>query len=128
MRMRLVLRLVATGVGEAVRSVDVLEIARPGDLGELAALGLSLVNGKQLLAQVQQAVVAAQSRDPAARPCSSIFCRSLPGSIAKPCAGDPGGSANSCARPPRPNRRLRQRPSPAPWTRPSSAAMGTASG
>jgi hypothetical protein len=36
---------------------------RPGGLGELEELGLTLVNGKQLLAQVQQAVVAARSWD-----------------------------------------------------------------
>ena len=58
--MRLVLRLVETGVEGVVRSVDVLEIVRPSDLGDLGDLGLSLVDGKQLVAQVQQAVVAAQ--------------------------------------------------------------------
>jgi hypothetical protein len=65
--MRLVLRLVETGVEGVVRSVDVLEIVPPGDLGDLGDLGLSLMDGKQLVAQVQQAVVAAQSRDHAAR-------------------------------------------------------------
>ena len=65
--MRLVLRLVETGVEGVVRSVDVLEIVRTGDLGDLGDLGLSLVDGKQLVAQVQQALVAAQSRDHAAR-------------------------------------------------------------
>ena len=65
--MRLVLRLVETGVEGVVRSVDVLEIVRAGDLGNLGDLGLSLVDGKPLVAQVQQAVVAAQSRDHAAQ-------------------------------------------------------------
>src|SRR4051794_11040766 len=65
--MRLVLRLVETGVEGVTRSVDVLEIVRPGDLGDLGDLGLSLMDGKQLVAQVQQAVVATQSRDHAAR-------------------------------------------------------------
>jgi hypothetical protein len=65
--MRLVLRLVETGVEGVVRSVDVLEIVRPSDLGDLGDLGLSLVDGKQLVAQVQQAVVAAQSREHAAQ-------------------------------------------------------------
>jgi hypothetical protein len=74
--MRLVLRLVETGVEGVVRSVDVLEIVRPGDLGDLGDLGLSLVDGKQLVAQVQQALVAAQSRDhvaqrPTCRSCAT---------------------------------------------------------
>ncbi len=62
-----VLRLVEIGIDGSSRSVDVLEIVRPGDLGDLADLGLSLADSRQLLAQVQQAVVAAQSRDHAAR-------------------------------------------------------------
>jgi len=49
-----VLRLVETGVDGSSRSVDVMVIDRPGDLGDLADLGLSLIDGKQLLAQVQQ--------------------------------------------------------------------------
>ena len=48
--MRLVLRLVETGVEGVVRSVDVLEIVRTGDLGDLGDLGLSLVDGKRLVA------------------------------------------------------------------------------
>jgi hypothetical protein len=65
--MRLVLRLVEIGFDGSNRSVDVLEIERPGDLGDLADLGLNLADGRQLLAQIQHAVVAAQSRDHAAR-------------------------------------------------------------
>src|SRR5829696_5768192 len=55
------------------RSVDVMEISRPNDLGLIANLGLTLAEAKQLLARVQQAVVAAQARDHAVlRPdCSS---------------------------------------------------------
>jgi hypothetical protein len=48
-------------------AVDVLEIDRPGNLDDLADLGLPLPDGKQLLSQVQQAVVAAQCRDHAGR-------------------------------------------------------------
>src|SRR5689334_14098167 len=62
-----VLRLVESGVEGSPGSVAVLEIERPGDLGDLANLGLTHADGKQLLARVQQAVVAAQSRDHAAR-------------------------------------------------------------
>src|SRR3954452_17696778 len=68
-----VLRLVETGVEGLGRSVDVMVIDRPGDLGDIAALGLTLSQGKQLVALVQQEIVTAQSRDHAAqRP----LCRS----------------------------------------------------
>src|SRR3954466_951879 len=68
-----VLRLVEIGVEGSGRSVDVMEISRPGDVGNLADLGLTLAQGKQLVALVQQEIVAAQCRDHAAqRP----MCRS----------------------------------------------------
>ena len=68
-----VLRLVETGVEGLGRSVDVMAIECSGDLGDIADLGLSLAQGKQLVALVQQAIVTAQSRDHAAqRP----LCRS----------------------------------------------------
>ena len=68
-----VLRLVETGVEGLGRSVDVMAIDCPGDLGDIADLGLTLAQGKQLVALVQQEIVAAQSRDHAAqRP----MCRS----------------------------------------------------
>jgi hypothetical protein len=51
-----VLRLVETEAGGPARGVDVLEINRPRDLGDLANLGLTLAEAKQLLARVQQAV------------------------------------------------------------------------
>jgi hypothetical protein len=57
------LRLVKIGTEGPSGSVDVLEINRPGDLGDLAVLGLTHAEGKLLLARVQQAVVAAQSQD-----------------------------------------------------------------
>jgi hypothetical protein len=74
-----VLRLVESGVEGSPGSVDVLGIDRPGDLRNLANLGLKLAQGKQLLSQVQQAVVAAQCRDhaaqwPACRVCGAV-CR-----------------------------------------------------
>ena len=62
-----VLRLVETGVDGSSRSVDVMAIDRPGDLGDIAALGLTLAQGKQLVALVQQEIVTAQSRDHALR-------------------------------------------------------------
>src|SRR3954451_2985260 len=62
-----VLRLVETGIEGLGRSVDVMVIDRPDDLGDIAALGLTLAQGKQLVALVQQEIVTAQSRDHAVR-------------------------------------------------------------
>jgi hypothetical protein len=72
-----VLRLVETGIDGSSRGVDVLEIVRSGDLSDLAALGLTLADGRQLLTQVQRAVVAAQSRDHAARRPECRTCTTL---------------------------------------------------
>ena len=71
--MRWVLQLVETGTDRRTRSVEVLEISRPSDLGDIANLGLTLAEAKQLLARVQQAVVATQAHEHAVlRPdCSS---------------------------------------------------------
>jgi hypothetical protein len=49
------------------RSVDVMAIECPGDLGDIAALGVTLSQGKQLLGLIQQEVVAAQCRELAVR-------------------------------------------------------------
>ena len=75
--MRWVLQLVETGTGSRTRIVDVMEISRPNDLGDIANLGLTLPEAKQVLARVQQAVVAAQARDHAVpRPdCSTCLGR-----------------------------------------------------
>ncbi len=48
-------------------STNVMRIARPDDLADLATLGLGLAEGKRLLAGVQQEIVAAQARLHAAR-------------------------------------------------------------
>jgi hypothetical protein len=64
-----VLRLVETGADSPGRSVDVMEVSRPRDLGDIASLGLTLAEAKQILARVQQAVVAVQAEGHAvARP------------------------------------------------------------
>jgi hypothetical protein len=55
--------LVETGTGNPALDVDVLEISRPRGLGDIANLGLTLPEAKQLLARVQRAVVAAQAQD-----------------------------------------------------------------
>ena len=62
-----IVRLVSTGAEGEEHSTDVLRIARPGDLTDLASLGLTLAEGKRLLAGVQQELVAAQARAHAVR-------------------------------------------------------------
>jgi hypothetical protein len=59
--MEWMLRLVGTGIDGQSRSFDVMEISRPDGLGDLANLGLTLAEAKQLLEHVQQHVVAAQA-------------------------------------------------------------------
>ena len=59
--MRWVLRLVETETDSLGGGVDVMVISRSRDLGDIADLGLTLPEGKQLLARVQQAVVTAQA-------------------------------------------------------------------
>lgn len=44
------LRLVKTGAEGEGSCTDVLEIDRPGDLGDIASLGLTLAEAKRLLA------------------------------------------------------------------------------
>ena len=44
-----------------------MQIARPDDFADLASLGLTLAEGKRLLAGVQQGIVAAQARVHAVR-------------------------------------------------------------
>ena len=63
--MEWVLRLVGTDVDGQSRGFDVIEISRPGGLGEIANLGLTLAEGKRLLTGVQQVVVGAQADDQA---------------------------------------------------------------
>ena len=61
--MGLVLQLVETRADGGTRSVELMELGRPGNLHDIADLGLTLPEAKQLLACVQQAVVAIQARD-----------------------------------------------------------------
>ena len=60
------LRLVETGVDTWGHSIDLMEISRSCDLHDIAKLSLTLPKAKQLLARVQQAVLALQARDHAA--------------------------------------------------------------
>jgi hypothetical protein len=52
--MEWVLRLVGTGVDGQPQSFDVMEISRPDGVFDIANLGLTLAEGKRLLASVQQ--------------------------------------------------------------------------
>src|SRR4051812_40469132 len=61
--MGLVLQLVETRADGETRSVALGELGRPGNLRDIAELGLTLPEAKQLLACVPQAVVAVQARD-----------------------------------------------------------------
>src|SRR6201997_5344326 len=56
-----ILRLVETGTDGQLRSADVMEFSRPDNLGDISTLGLTLPEAKQLLARVQQGIVAAQA-------------------------------------------------------------------
>jgi hypothetical protein len=68
--MRWVLRLIAPGDDDRCLSTDLVEICRPEDLGDIANLGLTLPEAKQVLASVQRAVVYGQlDRHGRLRPC-----------------------------------------------------------
>ena len=74
-----IVRLVSVGAEGEEHSTDVMRIARPDDLTDLASLGLTLAEGKRLLAGVQRQIVAAQARvhavrRPACRGCGDA-CR-----------------------------------------------------
>jgi hypothetical protein len=62
-----IVRLVKAGAEGEKQSIDVVTINRPDDLVEIAHLGLTLAEGKLLLAGLQQQIVAAQARDHAVR-------------------------------------------------------------
>ena len=51
--MRWVLRLITTGDDARCLSTDLIEICRPEGLGDIANLGLTWAEAKQLLARVQ---------------------------------------------------------------------------
>ena len=74
-----IVKLVSIGAEGEERSTDVMRIGRPDDLTDLATLGLTLAEGKRLLAGVQREIVAAQARvqavrRPACRGCGAA-CR-----------------------------------------------------
>ena len=67
-----VLRLAETGSEASAESIDLIEIHRSSGLADIANLGLTLSEAKELLARVQQAIVAAQARDHAV--CRPSWC------------------------------------------------------
>jgi hypothetical protein len=48
--------------GDEGPCVDIMEISKPDDLGDIANLGLALMEAKQLLARVQREISTAQAR------------------------------------------------------------------
>src|SRR3954462_762188 len=60
-------RLVKIEADGENQSIDVATITRPDDLAEIAHWGLTLAEGKRLLAALQQQIVAAQARNHAVR-------------------------------------------------------------
>src|SRR4051795_7435324 len=75
-RVAWMLRLVGAGAVGGGWGKGVMEIAKSADLRDIASLGLSLAEAKQLLAAIQREVVAAQAREHAAR---RPTCRSCGG-------------------------------------------------
>jgi hypothetical protein len=69
-----ILRLVKIGAEGDGQYTDVMEINRPDDLGDIADLGLTLAQGKLLLAGIQKEIVAAQARDHALRRPDCLRC------------------------------------------------------
>ena len=72
-----ILRLAAAG--DEGPCVDIMKISKPDDLGDIANLGLTLTEAKQLLAGVQHEISIAQARQHAVRrpvcPCGDGVCR-----------------------------------------------------
>jgi hypothetical protein len=78
-RVAWIVRLVKTRADGGEQCADVMKINRPDDLCDIASLGLTLAEGKLLVAGIQQEIVSAQARDhagqrPDCRSCSGV-CR-----------------------------------------------------
>ena len=70
-----IVRLVQVGADGEAPFVDVMTINRPDDLDDIANLGLTVADGKRVLAGLQQEIVAAQAKShsvhrPECRSCS----------------------------------------------------------
>ncbi len=68
------LRLVKIGAEGEGLCADVMQVHRPGDLVDIANLGLTLAEAKRLLARVQREIVVAQTRTHAVRRPSGACC------------------------------------------------------
>jgi hypothetical protein len=66
-RVAWILRSVKIDAGGEGRALDVMEINRPDDLGDITDLGMRLDETKRLLARLQQEIVTAQVSEHAAR-------------------------------------------------------------
>jgi hypothetical protein len=71
-RVTWVVRLVKIGADGEEQRVDVVRTARPGDLGDLANLELTMAAGKLVLADLQKEFVAWQSNNRGVRPRSPL--------------------------------------------------------
>ena len=58
-----VLRVVVVGTEGDEQTTEVMKINRPNSLGNLADLGLSLAEARELLVRLQTEIVAAQAED-----------------------------------------------------------------
>ena len=72
-----IVRLVQVGADGEAPFVDVMTINRPDDLVDIANLGLTVADGKRVLAGLQQEIVAAQAKShsvqrPECRSCSGV--------------------------------------------------------
>ena len=71
--------LTLTVAGGEGHSVDIMEISKPDDLGNIANLGLTLTEAKQLLGRVQCEISTAQASKHAVQrpvcPCCDDVCR-----------------------------------------------------
>src|ERR1700733_862917 len=72
-----ILRLVEAGPDITADGVDLIEIDRPTGLAEIANLGLTLSEAKQVLARMQRALVAAQAHDHAVQRLGCSSCNGI---------------------------------------------------
>jgi hypothetical protein len=69
-----ILRLVKTGSEVEDPGTDLMEISRPDGLGDIANLGLTRSEAKELLANVQREIAVAQARDHVVRRPNCLRC------------------------------------------------------